>query len=117
MQIQINTDDNIEGRDALTAQVEAEIRDGLSRFAAQITRVEVHLSDENADRGGSDDKRCLLEVRPTGQQPMAVTHQAGNLQEASLGALKKMQRKLQSSFGRQNTTGKGGHSIRDLDAL
>lgn len=116
MQIQINTDDNIEGHDALTAQLEADVRDGLSRFAAQITRVEMHLSDENAAKGGSDDKRCLLEVRPTGQQPMAVTHQAGTLQEASLGALKKMQRKLQSSFGRQNTA-KGGHSVRDLDPL
>lgn len=48
MQIQVNTDDNIEGHDTLTAQVEAEILDSLSRFAAQITRVEVHLSDENA---------------------------------------------------------------------
>jgi len=116
VQIQINTDDNIEGHDALTAQVEADVRDGLSRFTAQITRVEMHLSDENAEKGGSDDKRCLLEVRPTGQQPMAVTHQAGTLQEASLGALKKMQRKLQSSFGRQNNA-KGGHSVRDLDPL
>ena len=116
MQIQVNTDDNIEGHDALTAQVEADVRDGLSRFADQITRVEVHLSDENADKGGSDDKRCLLEVRPAGQQPMAVTHQAGTLREASLGALKKMQRKLQSSFGRKNNA-KGGHSVRDLDPL
>jgi len=41
MQIQVNTDDNIEGRDELIAQVEADIRDGLSRFADRITRVEV----------------------------------------------------------------------------
>ena len=52
MHIQVNTDDNIDGDDALIAQVEAEIRDGLSRFADQITRVEVHLSDENAAKGG-----------------------------------------------------------------
>jgi len=116
VQIQVNTDDNIEGHDALTAQVEAEILDSLSRFAAQITRVEVHLSDENAAKGGSEYKRCLLEVRPTGQNPIAVTHQAASLQEANLGALQKMQRKLQSNFGRQNN-GKGGHSIRDLDVL
>jgi len=115
MQIQINTDANIEGRETLTAQVEADMRDGLSRYADQITRIEVHLSDENAGKGG-DDKRCLLEVRPTGQQPMAVTHQSGTLQEASLGALQKMQRKLQSSFGRQNKA-KGRHSVRDPDPL
>ncbi len=116
MQIQVNTDDNIEGRDALTAQIEADIRDGLSRFAEQITRVEVHLSDENAGKGGNDDKRCLLEVRPTGQQPVAVTHQGATLQEANAGAVQKMLRKLQSNFGRQNNA-KGGHSIRDLDTL
>lgn len=114
MQIQVNTDDNIEGRDALTARIEGDIRDGLSRFADQITRVEVHLSDENAKKGGSDDKRCMLEVRPHGQQPMAVTHQAGTPEEACAGAVQKMQRMLQSNSGRQNTT-KGGHSIRDLD--
>jgi ribosome-associated translation inhibitor RaiA len=116
MQIQVNTDGNIEGRDALTAQVEADIRDGLSRFADQITRVEVHLSDENAGKGGNDDIRCLLEVRLTGQQPVAVTHQGGTLQVATAGAVQKMQRKLQSTFGRQNNA-KGGHSIRDLETL
>lgn len=116
MQIQINTDDNIEGVDAMIAQVEADIRDGLSRFADQITRVEVHLSDENAGKGGSDDQRCMIEVRPTGQQPIAVTDQGATIHEASAGALQKMQSKLQSSFGRSNNA-KGGHSIRDLDPL
>lgn len=116
MQIQVNTDDNIEGRDALTAEIEAQVRDTLSRFADQITRVEVHLSDENAQKGASDDKRCLLEVRPSGQAPIAVTHQAGTVQEACAGAAQKMQRKLQSKFGRQHH-GKGGSSIRDLDVL
>lgn len=60
MQIQVNTDDNIDGDVALIAQVEADVRDGLSRFADQITRVEVHLSDENANKGGSDDQRCMI---------------------------------------------------------
>ncbi|MFN3642889.1 MAG: HPF/RaiA family ribosome-associated protein [Gemmobacter sp.] len=116
MQIQVNTDDNIEGNDALIAQVEADVRDGLARFGGQITRVEVHLSDENAGKGGNDDQRCLLEVRPIGQQPIAVTHQGATLAEATMGAVQKMQRKLQSLFGRQNNS-KGGHSIRDLDPL
>ena len=116
MQVQINTDDNIEGDDALIAQVEADIRDGLSRFADQITRVEVHLSDENAGKGGSDDQRCMIEVRPTGQQPMAVAHQGPSIHEASAGALQKILSKLQSSFGRQDNN-KGGHSIRDLEPL
>ena len=116
MHIQINTDDTVEGHDGLIAQLEAEIRDGLSRFADQITRVELHLSDENGAKSGSDDKRCVLEVRPAGQKPVAVTNAADSLQEASAGAVQKMQHKLQSLFGRQDRT-KGGHSIRDLKAL
>jgi len=116
MQIQVNTDDNIEGSDALIARVEADVREGLSRFADQITRVEVHLSDENAGKGGSDDHRCMIEVRPRGQQPMAVTHQGPTIHEASAGAVQKIQNKLQSDSGRQNNS-KGGHSIRDLDPL
>jgi hypothetical protein len=44
MQIQINTDSNIEGNDRLAQQVEAAVRDALDQFSAQITRVEVHLS-------------------------------------------------------------------------
>ncbi|PZX47293.1 hypothetical protein LY56_00590 [Roseinatronobacter thiooxidans] len=116
MQIQVNTDDNIDGDDALITQLEAEIRDSLSRFAGQITRVEMHLSDKNAGKGGSDDQRCMIEVRPSGQQPVAVTHDGPTIPEATAGALQKMQSKLQSSFGRQ-TSGKGGHSIRDLDPL
>lgn len=51
-----------------------------------------------------------------GQQPMAVTHHGASIDEASAGALEKIVSKLQSSFGRQNNA-KGGHSIRDLDAL
>ncbi len=116
MQIQVNTDDNIEGRDALLEQIEELVADGLARFADQISRVEVHLSDENASKSGSDDKRCLLEVRLNGQSPIAVTDRSGTPQEACAGATEKMLRKLQSTLGRQHNA-KGGHSIRDLTPL
>jgi hypothetical protein len=111
LQIQVNTDDNIEGRDELTQKVQAEIATTLGRFADRITRVEVHLSDENAGKSGTNDKRCLMEVRPTGRQPVAVTHQAGSLAEAWNGASKKMRTVLDTTFGRLDDT-KGGASIR-----
>jgi ribosome-associated translation inhibitor RaiA len=114
MHIQVNTDDNIEGRETLSAAVEADLRDSLSRFADQITRIEVHLSDENAQKGASDDKRCMIEARPTGLAPIAVTHQAATVQESWTGAAQKMQRKLQSTLGRKTQT-KGAPSLRDLD--
>lgn len=114
MQIQVNTDDSVEGRDALAIQVEAAVEAALERFSSQLTRVEVHLSDVNAGRGGSEDKRCMMEARPAGQQPVAVNHHAATLEEAYEGAAGKLQKLLQSRFGRQQNT-KGTPSIRDND--
>ena len=80
MQIQINTDRNIEGREALATQVSGVVESALSRFSDHITRVEVHLSDENsAKKGGHDDIRCMMEARLEGRQPVAVTHQAATV--------------------------------------
>lgn len=50
MQIQINTDRNIDGNEALAAYVRGETEHALSRINDHITRVEVHLSDENSDK-------------------------------------------------------------------
>ncbi len=101
MQIQINTDGNIEGDDRLAQQVEAVVRDALDRFAAQITRVEVHLSDENSDKKvGTEDKRCLLEARLAGLQPIAVTDRAATLEQAVEGAVQKLTHSLESTLGR-----------------
>ena len=41
-------------------------RTRCERFSAHITRVEVHLGDENAGKRGSDDKRCMMEARLEG---------------------------------------------------
>lgn len=112
MQIQVNTDDSVEGRDALVSQVEVAVEAALERFGDQLTRVEVHLSDVNSGRGGSEDKRCMMEARPAGQQPVAVTHHGATLEEAYEGAAGKLENLLQSRFGRQQNV-KGAPSIRD----
>ena len=116
MQIQVNTDANIEGRDELARQIEAEINTALSQFSDQITRVEVHLSDENAGKSGSADKRCLMEARPAGRQPIAVSHEGATLEEAYSGAAKKLRSSLESTLGRASDH-KGGASIRTDGAM
>ncbi|HRP76892.1 MAG TPA: HPF/RaiA family ribosome-associated protein [Rhodocyclaceae bacterium] len=100
MDIRLNTDKNIEGKEALAAQVEAAVERALRHFDDQITRVEVHLSDENAGKFGRDDKRCLMEARLEGRQPVAVTHQAGSLSEAVDGAANKLKSLLTTALGR-----------------
>jgi hypothetical protein len=116
MQIQVNTDDNVEGRDELAGQIEAEVNATLSRFSDQITRVEIHLSDENAGKSGIADKRCLMEARPAGRQPIAVSHEGATLEEAYSGAAKKLMSSLESTLGRASDH-KGVASIRTDGAM
>ncbi|WP_024326468.1 HPF/RaiA family ribosome-associated protein [Thioalkalivibrio sp. AKL19] len=102
MQIQINTDDNIDQSGAQPEHTEATIRNVLERFADQVTRVEVHLSDENSDKkSGNADIRCLLEVRVEGLQPVAVTDEAATVGQAVDGAARKMRRSLDSTLGKR----------------
>jgi ribosome-associated translation inhibitor RaiA len=101
MLIKINTDDNITNSDALTQRAEAIIRSVLDRFEDQVTRVEVHLSDENSDKkSGAADMRCLLEARLKGRQPIAVTAESTNLEGAVEEAARKMRRSMDSILGK-----------------
>lgn len=101
MQVQVNTDNNIQGED-LATRVGTMVRHALERFGERVTRVEVHLSDENGQKAGDDDKRCLLEARVAGMQPVAVSHQAQTLQQAIDGALDKLKRALESAIGKHD---------------
>ena len=58
------------------------------------------------------DLTTLMEARPAGRQPVAVTHQAATLEGAYSGAAAKMRNLLESAFGRLDDT-KGAASIRD----
>ena len=66
MKIQLNTDVHIDGTEALAAQVSATVEQALKRFSERVTRVEVHLSDENGGKSGQKDQRCMLEARLEG---------------------------------------------------
>jgi len=114
MQIQFNTDSQVQGRDALAQRVTEEVSATLAHFAERLTRIEIHLGDVNATRSGADDKRCMMEARPAGRQPLAVTHQAATLEEAWRGAARKLRSAVESVFGKLADQ-KGAASIRDSD--
>lgn len=102
MEILINTDSNIEGHEALAAQVSGVVEKALSHFSDEITRVEVHLSDENSDKkDGYENMRCMLEVRLEGRSPIAVTYQAATVDEAVDGAADKLVNLIETTLGRQ----------------
>jgi hypothetical protein len=101
MQIQINTDHNIEGDERLAQVVETAVGDALAYLSAHITWVEVHLSNQNSDqKSGNQDKRCLLEARPAGHQPISASDQGTNLEQTVAGAAEKLKYALDSTFGR-----------------
>ena len=101
MQIITNTDVNIEGNEALSRQVSSVVEAALSRFSDHITRVEVHLSDENSDKkGGSNNMRCAMEARLEGRKPVTVTHQAATVEQAVDGAADKLTGMIESTLGR-----------------
>ncbi len=100
MQIQIMTDKNIAGSEKLVAQVEAIVERSLCHVGDRITRVEVHLSDENSHKGGGNDKRCVIEARLKRRQPVAGIHQAGTLLDAVDGATERLKASLDHTIGR-----------------
>ena len=101
MQIQINTDRHIQGREDVSARVQEIITSYLQIYSEQITRVEVHLSDANGTKSGADDKRCLLEARLAGLQPIAVKAESDNLQQAVQSACEKLLASLRTITGRR----------------
>ena len=98
MQIQINTDKNIDGNSRLVNFYTSELEKELARFDDKITRVEVHFGDENSEKFGKNDKRCLIEVRLAKKEPLAVTEHADTVEKAFHGALKKAKKVMQSTF-------------------
>lgn len=100
MLIQFNTDHHIRAHQEFVPDLEAQLESALSRWATQITRVEVYLQDTNAGRPGDNDKRCTLEARMSGYDPVAITNEAGTVAEAFSGARAKLVRVLDKRFDR-----------------
>jgi ribosome-associated translation inhibitor RaiA len=100
MKIQINTDANIHGTEALATSVSASVEQALEHFKGHITRVEVHLSDESRGKTGPHDQRCMLEARLGGRKPVAVTEHASTLEQAVQGAAQKLAHLLENVLGR-----------------
>ncbi len=100
MTIQINTDNNLDVHATYQAQLRDLLSEELYRFDEQITRLEVHLSDENGNKESEDDKRCLIEARLKGRQPIAVTEVANTYDQAVSGAIDKLKTSLDTIIGR-----------------
>lgn len=100
MKIQLNTDKHIQGTEALETMVSEKVNHELKFFADKISRIEVHLSDQNALKGGPDDIQCKIEARVEGMQPLTVASKSGSKEKAVDVALDKMKATLGTVFGK-----------------
>ena len=100
MLIQINTDNNVEGRERMENYFTSALENAFKRFEEKITRLEVHLGDENSEKFSTDDKRCMIEARLAGLQPVAVVHHADTIEKAVSGATDKMKKVLETTFSK-----------------
>lgn len=104
MQVLINSNQiqtSVQFQEWVTAAVVNE----LERFDDFLTRVEVHVSDENAHKSGARDKRCQIEMRPKGHQPVSVSNQDESLELAVNGAAEKARHALEHLMGKLDGRG------------
>ena len=99
MQVQVFSN-HIEGGVQLQEWVGSTVVEQLERFEELLTRIEIHVSDENAQKGGGQDKRCQIEFRPKGHQSMSVSHKAESLHLAVEGAATKARHALEHLTGK-----------------
>lgn len=103
IKIIINSDSNLDIGDTAISDIERVLQNRLGRFEDKLTRVVVHLKDENGQKtGGRSDKRCMLEARPESLNAINVTHDAPSVDESVKNACKKLERVLDDTFARLN---------------
>ena len=105
MQVQVHAGDNVQGGESLAQWAQDEVQNKLSRFREHVTRVEVYLTDVDALRNGGKGKRCVMETRATGRQPLAVNAEGEKIAEAFNAALDKLHRALETDIAKMRDKG------------
>lgn len=100
MTIQINTDKTINGDEKQIDFFKNLIEEELDRFKSQITRIEVHLKDENGTKDGVNDITCHLEARLEGLQPIGVTNHSNSVHSSLEGAISKIKTSIETIIGK-----------------
>ena len=105
MQVQFNSDSSVMGTANVAERIEASVREKLSRFSERLTRVEIHVRDENGPKHGADDKACMIEARPRGGRAIGVTEHASKVDDAASKAARTLAQRLERHFGKESRHG------------
>ena len=105
MQLQINAP-HVDVPDAFEGYIERRAHEVLGPFVDKLTRIEVHLSDQNGASRAGVDMRCVLEARPRAMDPVAVDVTAETPRDAVRIALDKMKHALDHRLGKRADRGR-----------
>jgi len=84
----------------LEGYIERTLAKQLEHHEKRLTRVEVHLKDQNSGKKNGVDKHCLIEARPRGMDPVAAKHDAPEWKDAVHEAILKLERLLARKLGK-----------------
>lgn len=109
MQVQFNSDSSVMGTENVAERIEAMVREKLARFEDRLTRLEIHVRDENGPKHGGDDKACTIEARPAGGKPIGVTEYSDKVDAAARKAAGTLAQRLERVLGKAQ---RHGHDAR-----
>ncbi len=86
---------NIDASDALESHVAQQLESQVGHLYKHLTGFEVHIADENSSKKhGPADKRCTIEARPRGRDPITVEAHADDFYPAINDAAHKLRSAL-----------------------
>jgi len=93
---------DLERTEAIDTHAREAAEKQLGRLSSRLTRLEIHIADENAKKSGPDDKRVLIEARPKGGDPQVVESHGSDLYKTIDDAAAKMHRLLERHFDKHD---------------
>ena len=102
MDIHTSTDNTIHGDLRVAEVAEMAVQNDLGHMADWLSRVDVHLKDQNGAKKGPANIRCTIEARPRGLSPMAAHADAEDIQKALKGAATKLRSRLQAGHSKRH---------------
>ena len=88
-------------------QVEEFVREHLQvsfeKFADKISRIEVHLLDENGQKGGGDDKICTIDVKLSGMGLLHVRAKNDDIYSSILKAIQRADASIAKTLDRKSS--------------
>ncbi|MDE2400698.1 MAG: ribosomal subunit interface protein [Burkholderiales bacterium] len=104
MQVLLNTDTHVDGRQGMAEYLETVVKESLHRFGEYVTRVEAHVTDAVSHaKTNPDDILCTLEARLVGLEPVVVKGHAPSAHQAIQSALGKLQRAVATAIDKHDT--------------